>query len=72
MLFFSYGNELVDRSFAKIVTAGSLGNLGSSNPVCSKGFFDTSLTTSSALLNPYGSISLSCSFGELYGLKTFG
>lgn len=34
MLFFFYGSELEDSTFQKVVTAASLGNLGSSNPVC--------------------------------------
>ena len=34
MLFFFYGTELTDYSLTKIVTAASLGNLGSSAPVC--------------------------------------
>ena len=34
MLFFYVGTEPQDSSFGKIVTAASLGNLGSSAPVC--------------------------------------
>ena len=38
--FFYYGTELTDTSFKKIVTAASLGNLGSSKPTCSSGKYD--------------------------------
>ena len=37
MLFFFYGTELEDVAFKKIVTSASLGNLGSSKPVCKEG-----------------------------------
>ena len=40
MLFFFYGTELTDTSFRKVVTAASLGNLGSSLPSCSSGKYD--------------------------------
>jgi hypothetical protein len=44
MLFFYFGTELSDTSFTKIVTAASLGNLGSSNAICNSATFDLSAT----------------------------
>ena len=42
MLFFFYGTELADTSFTKVVAAASLGNLGSSDPVCQDARYDLS------------------------------
>ena len=63
MLFFFYGTELTDYSLTKIVTAASLGNLGSSSPVCKFGTFDETDKVQ---------IELSCAFGELYAIEHFG
>lgn len=51
MLFFFYGTELADVTFTKVVTAASLGNLGSSSPVCNSAKFDLSSDIAN-LLNP--------------------
>ena len=72
MLFFFYGTELADTSFTKIVAAASLGNLGSSDPVCKEGRYDLSSSPNAPNLNPSVSISLSCPFGELWSIKEFG
>lgn len=40
MLFFFYGTDVKDSSFKSMVTAASLGNLGSSLPTCSSGKYD--------------------------------
>ena len=71
MLFFFYGTELADTSFTKTVAAMSLGNLGSSDPVCNDARFDLS-SANADKFNPRVSISLSCPFGELWSIKEFG
>lgn len=71
MLFFFYGTELADSSFTKVVAAASLGNLGSSDPVCQDARYDLSSATADTE-NPRVSISLSCPFGELWAIKQFG
>ena len=71
MLFFFYGTELADSSFTKVVAAASLGNLGSSDPVCQDARYDLSSATADTA-NPRVSISLSCPFGELWAIKQFG
>ena len=71
MLFFFYGTELADSSFTKVVAAASLGNLGSSDPVCQDARYDLSSATADTE-NPRVSISLSCQFGELWAIKQFG
>jgi hypothetical protein len=68
MFFFFYGTELEDETFAKIVTAASLGNLGSSNPVCQTGIYNTGAITS----DPEVTLNLSCPFGELFAVYDFG
>ena len=45
ILFFWYGSDPPDLSFTKVVTAASLGNLGTSAPVCNTGRYDTSDTS---------------------------
>ena len=65
MLFFYYGTELESPSLTKIVTAASLGNLGSSQPVCNAGVFDIE-SASANVLDPTAIITLSCPFGELF------
>ena len=65
--FFFYGTELTDASFTKIVTAASLGNLGTSKPVCKTGVYD--LTSG---VNPQAGIFLDCPFGTLYSITEFG
>lgn len=70
MLFFFYGTELADSSFTKIVAAASLGNLGSSDPVCNEAKYDLSQNTNKQ--NPSVTISLSCKFGTLWSIKEFG
>ena len=65
--FFFYGTELTDSSFTKIVTAASLGNLGTSKPVCKTGRYD--LTSG---VNPQAGIFLDCPFGDLYAISEFG
>ena len=65
--FFSYGTELTEGSFTKIVTAASLGNLGTSKPVCKTGSYD--LATGA---NPKAAIFLDCPFGDLYAISEFG
>lgn len=71
MLFFFYGTDLSDTSFTKVVTAASLGNLGSSNPVCNSAIFDTT-SISANRGDPQAIMQLSCPFGELWSLTTFG
>ena len=71
MLFFFYGTELADSSFTKIVAAASLGNLGSSDPVCKDARYDLS-SPGVDKKDPSVSISLSCPFGELWSIKEFG
>jgi len=71
MLFFFYGTDISDTSFTKIVTAASLGNLGSSNPVCNTAIFDTTSATANRK-DPQAFMQLSCPFGELWSLTTFG
>ena len=51
MLFFFYGTELKEKSFRNIVTAASLGNLGSSLPTCSSGKYDLK-SEDANLVNP--------------------
>jgi len=71
MLFFFYGTELADTSFTKVVAAASLGNLGSSQPVCSSAKYDLT-SENRSLTNPYAQIKVSCPFGELWSVKEFG
>ena len=49
------------------MTAASLGNLGTSKPVCNAGSYD--LTTGA---NPKAGIFLDCPFGNLYAISEFG
>lgn len=71
MIFFSAGTELTEMSFRNVVTAASLGNLGSSTPTCSSAKFD--LTSPLAdLRNPQALVQLSCPFGELSKISHFG
>ncbi len=70
MLFFYVGTEPQDSSFGKIVTAASLGNLGSSAPVCQTGVYDLKSDTKQA--DPEVLIGLSCPFGELFNVYEFG
>ena len=65
MLFYFQGTELPDTGFTAIVTASSLGNLGSSKPVCKTAKYNL-LGQDADLENPEVSIQLSCPFGELY------
>ena len=69
MLFYFYGTELEDSSFTQIVAAASLGNLGSSEPVCREGKLDETPDENGNLV---GQIQLSCPFGDLYELFDFG
>ena len=64
MLFFFYGTDIEASSFSKIVSASSMGNLGSSEPVCR----ETTLESESL----QGVINLNCPFGELDKLFDFG
>ena len=71
MIFFSAGTELTEMKFRNVVTAASLGNLGSSTPTCSSAKYD--LTSPLAdLRNPQGLVQLSCPFGELSKISHFG
>jgi len=54
MLFFFHGSELESTTFGKVVSATSLGNLGSSEPVCREGIYD--LVTEEAAARPKGVI----------------
>ena len=67
MLFFIYGTELTDSSLTKVVTAASLGNLGSSKPVCKSGTYDIVSETVNTN-NPTAYIELSCPFGNLWSI----
>lgn len=71
MLFFFFGTELADTSLTKIVAAASLGNLGSSSPVCKDAKFDL-ISEQANKLNPQVNMQLSCPFGELFSIKQFG
>ena len=71
MLFFYYGTEVKENSFKSIVTAASLGNLGSSLPTCSSGKYDLK-SEGVDKLNPQALIQLSCPFGELWNINHFG
>ena len=70
MLFFFYGSDLESTSLTKIVSTLTVGNLGSSEPVCKEGSYD--LTTVYAIAKPEGVMNLRCPFGELYELFDFG
>lgn len=70
MIFFYSGSEVEDASLTKLVAAGSLGNLGASEPVCREGEYD--LSTPELAANPKGIVQLNCAFGELYSLYDFG
>ena len=71
MLFFYYGTNLSDTSLSKIVTAASLGNLGSSSNICNTADFDLTSANASSV-DPYAYIQLSCPFGELWDISQFG
>lgn len=71
MLFFFYGTELADSGFKNVAAAASLGNLGSSQPVCTTARFDL-VSESRSLNNPYVQFKLSCPFGELWEINEFG
>ena len=73
-MFFFAGTELTEMSFRKIVTAASLGNLGSSQPTCSDGKYDLISDEAKAgdLSNPQVTMQLSCAFGELWHIEHFG
>lgn len=51
MLFYFQGTELPDIGMGSIVTATSLGNLGSSKPVCKTAIYDL-LSADATLSNP--------------------
>lgn len=68
MIFFFYGTELADTSFTKVVAAASLGNLGSSDPVCKEASYDLTGANASKW-NPQVNMQLSCPFGELWSIK---
>ena len=71
MIFFYSAQPVEDSSLNKIVAAGSLGNLGSSEPVCiPDSTYD--LSTPELILNPKGTVELSCPFGELFSIYDFG
>ena len=53
------------------MAAASLGNLGSSEPVCTTSRYDLT-SESRSLLNPYAQFKVSCPFGELGSIKEFG
>ena len=67
MFFFIQGQGLEDSSFTSFVKATSLGNLGSSSPVCQTARYDLSNAD-----DPNAYLTLSCNFGELWAIKTFG
>ena len=71
MIFFYEGTELEDKTLFKVLMAASLGNLGSSNPVCQAGVFNTP-PKSSGKSEAEVLLKLSCPFGELYSLTEFG
>ena len=71
MLFYFQGTELSDTGLGSIVTASSLGNLGSSKPVCKTAKYDL-VSADADLIDPAVSLQLSCPFGELYTIKDFG
>ena len=71
MLFFYYGTDLTDASLTKIVSAASLGNLGSANPSCHYNSFDLE-SPEANLLNPKATIQVSCPFGDLFSIAKFG
>ena len=65
MIFFFSAQTVEDSSLNKIVAAGSVGNLGASEPVCvPDSQYD--LSTPQLALNPAGKVELSCPFGELF------
>ena len=71
MLFFLYGTELADTSLTKIVTAASLGNLGSAKPNCYHSEFGVS-SSDDNIINPKSIMPLSCPFGDLFSIAMFG
>jgi len=52
IIFFFSGTEVEDTTLTKIVAAGSLGNLGASEPVCREGNYD--LSTAEKEADPEG------------------
>ena len=63
MCFFYYGNEVKDIQLVQLVSAASLGNLGSSQTTCD---------LSTLPITTEIQFDLSCAFGELWSVETFG
>ena len=71
IIFYFQGNELPSASLSKIVTAASLGNLGTASPTCYESRFDL-ITENANLFNPTATFTLRCPFGDLYSIAKFG
>ena len=69
ILFYYYGTEPPDTSFASLISATTLGNLGNAKPTCNIARYD--LLDSDAFF-PKARLSLACPFGKLSRIEEFG
>ena len=71
ILFYYYGTEPPDTSFASLINATTLGNLGNAKPTCNIARYDL-LSPNADINNPKVQLSLACPFGNLWRIEEFG